>query len=65
MDGFSIEMWHEYYPRAEIVGLDIMPKDHRKIGRAPEVTLLQLNATDIPAMMELASSTSSWTTAVT
>lgn len=53
MDGFSIQMWREYYPDAEIVGLDIMPKDHLKIAKAPGVTLLQLNATDVEAMAEL------------
>lgn len=53
MDGFSIEMWHEYYPEAEIVGLDIMPKGHLKIAKAPGVTLLQLNGTDVEAMNEL------------
>lgn len=50
MDGYSIQMWCEYYPDAEIVGLDIMPKGHLNYSGA---TLLQLNATDIPAMAEL------------
>jgi predicted O-methyltransferase YrrM len=52
MDGYSIQMWREYYPNAEIVGLDIMPKGHLDI---PDVTLLQLNATDVVAMKELGS----------
>lgn len=52
MDGYSIQMWREYYPAAEIVGVDIMPKDHLVI---PDVTLLQLNATDVEAMRELGS----------
>lgn len=51
MDGYSMQMWREYYPEAaDIIGLDIMPKDHLKI---PGVTLLQLNATDVSAMAEL------------
>lgn len=53
MDGYSIQMWREYYPDAEIVGVDIMPKDHLKIAKDPNVTLLQLNATDIEAVSEL------------
>lgn len=51
MDGYSMQMWREYYPDAdEIVGLDIMPKQHLDID---DVTLLQLNATDIEAVYEL------------
>jgi hypothetical protein len=51
MDGYSMAMWREYYPDAtDIIGLDIMPKDHLNI---PGVTLLQINATDIAAMREL------------
>jgi hypothetical protein len=53
MDGYSMQMWREYYPHAaEIVGVDIMPKDHLDI---PGVRLLLLNATDIAAMRELGS----------
>jgi len=51
MDGYSMQMWREYYPDAfDIIGLDIMPKQHLDI---PGVTLLQLNATDIEAVKEL------------
>lgn len=51
MDGYSMQMWREYYPdAAEIIGLDIMPKQHLDI---PGVTMLQLNATDIEAVNEL------------
>lgn len=28
MDGLSMRMWQEYYPKAEIVGVDIFTKDH-------------------------------------
>lgn len=28
MDGLSMRMWREYYPHAEIVGIDIYNKDH-------------------------------------
>jgi predicted O-methyltransferase YrrM len=53
MDGYSMQMWREYYPDAkDVIGLDIMPKDHLDI---PGVLLLQLNATDIQAMEELGS----------
>lgn len=53
MDGYSLAMWREYYPDAtDIVGLDIMPKDHLNL---PGVTLLQINATDIAAMQGLGS----------
>ena len=51
MDGFSMQMWREYYPEAtDIIGLDIMPKDHLDI---PGVELLQINATDIVAVKDL------------
>lgn len=51
MDGYSMQMWREYYPdAADIIGLDIMPKDHLDI---PGVTMLQMNATDVAAMKEL------------
>lgn len=51
MDGYSMAMWREYYPdAAEIIGLDIMPKDHLDV---PGVTMLQLNATDVEAVNEL------------
>jgi 23S rRNA U2552 (ribose-2'-O)-methylase RlmE/FtsJ len=48
MDGYSMQMWREYYPdAADIIGLDIMPKDHLDV---PGVTMLQMNATDVAAM---------------
>lgn len=51
MDGFSMQMWREYYPQAsQIIGLDIMPKDHLDI---PGVELLQMNATDIQDVRQL------------
>jgi len=51
MDGYSMQMWREYYPdAAEIIGLDIMPKDHLDI---PGVALLQINATDVAAVRSL------------
>lgn len=51
MDGYSMQMWREYYPdAAEIIGLDIMPKDHLGV---PGVTMLQMNATDVVAMKML------------
>ena len=42
MDGASLEMWREYYPNAEIVGLDINDKSHINI---PDVTILKRDAT--------------------
>lgn len=50
MDGYSIAMWRKYYPKAQVVGLDIMPKQHLII---PRTTLLKLNSTDVAAMKEL------------
>lgn len=43
MDGGSIAMWSEYYPNAEIVGLDIIDKSHLSY---PNATLLLMDATD-------------------
>lgn len=51
MDGCSMRMWREYYPEAtQIIGLDIMPKDHLDI---PGVDLIHLNATDVWAIKDL------------
>lgn len=50
MDGASLRMWHEYYPKAEIVGIDINDNSHLDIEG---VTILQLNATDTEALQEL------------
>lgn len=50
MDGASLRMWREYYPKAEIVGVDIDDKSHLNIEG---VTILQLDATDAAALSEL------------
>jgi hypothetical protein len=50
MDGASIQMWRDYYPKAEIVGIDIMPKDHLQYS---DVQILKIDATDIEALKEL------------
>lgn len=50
MDGASIRMWAEYYPKAEIVGIDTIDKSHLSIEGA---TLLQIDATDPDALSEL------------
>lgn len=42
MYGASLEMWREYYPNAEIVGLDINDKSHINI---PGVFILKRDAT--------------------
>jgi spermidine synthase len=43
MDGASLRMWAEYYPNAEIVGIDINDKSHLDI---PGVKIMQLDGTD-------------------
>ena len=50
MDGASISMWREYYPKAEIVGIDIYDKSHLNIDG---VTLLQMDATNVAALQTL------------
>lgn len=48
MDGLSMKMWREYYPKAEIVGIDIkdMSMFHNTDWQVPEsVTLLTLDGT--------------------
>jgi hypothetical protein len=50
MDGASLAMWAEYYPNAEIVGVDIFDKSHVQI---PGVKVLQLDATDTAALKKL------------
>lgn len=42
MDGASVQMWREFYPLAEIVGVDINDKSHLKYQN---ITLLKLDAT--------------------
>lgn len=49
MDGLSVRMWAEYYPKAEIVALDIHDKSH--LYKSPwdvpaEVKLLTIDGTD-------------------
>lgn len=49
MDGLSMKMWREYYPNAEIVGIDIkdMSYMHNDDWQVPEsVRLIQCNGTD-------------------
>lgn len=48
MDGCSMKMWREYYPDAEIVGIDIKEMDHlyNDDWKVPKsVKLLQVNGT--------------------
>lgn len=47
-DGASLRMWHEYYPDADIVGIDIEPA-----FEIPGVTTLQLDSKDIMALQDL------------
>jgi spermidine synthase len=48
MDGASLKMWRDYYPQAEIIGLDI--KEPREIEG---VSWLKMDATDVYAMKGL------------
>jgi len=50
MDGASLLMWREYYPNAEIVGIDINDKSHIEI---PGVQILQMDATNTEALATL------------
>lgn len=50
MDGASIKMWREYYPKAEIVGVDINDKSHLQYDN---VTILQLDATNPDQLQDL------------
>lgn len=54
MDGLSMKMWREYYPNAEIVGIDIkdMSFMHNSDWQVPEsVQLIQCDGTD-PKQLE-------------
>ncbi len=49
MDGASMKMWRDYYPKAEIVGIDIKPMDfmHNDDWKIPEsIKLIQCDGTD-------------------
>lgn len=49
MDGASMKMWRDYYPNAEIVGIDIKPMDfmHNDDWKVPEsIKLIQCDGTD-------------------
>lgn len=47
-DGYSIQMWRDYYPNTEVVGIDV-----RNPLRIKGVTIHQMDATDIFALAEL------------
>lgn len=56
MDGASMKMWREYYPNAEIVGIDIFDKQHlysSDWGVPDSVKMLQVNGTVEPLVREL------------
>lgn len=56
MDGLSMKMWAEYYPKAEIVGIDIKPMDHmyNDDWQVPKsVKLIQCDGTDPKQTKEL------------
>src|SRR5690606_6570524 len=50
MDGCSARMWREWYPKAEIVCIDINVRDHAK---ADGVTTIEMDATDIEKVSRL------------
>lgn len=47
-EGASLQMWREYYPNAEIVGVDIIDKSHLNFEG---ITMLKLDAT-VPAALK-------------
>lgn len=49
MDGASLHMWREWYPKAEIVGVDINVRPKPIQG----ITMLEIDATDSLAMSAL------------
>lgn len=56
MDGLSMKMWREYYPNAEIVGIDIkdMSFMHNTDWQVPEsVQLIQCDGTDPKQLKKL------------
>ncbi len=56
MDGLSMKMWREYYPNAEIIGIDIKDMDHMHNsdwGVPESVQLLRLDGTDPEQMKPL------------
>lgn len=56
MDGASMKMWREYYPNAEIVGIDIFNKDHLhndNWGVPDSVKMLEVNGTVEQPVREL------------
>lgn len=56
MDGLSVRMWREYYPNAEIIGIDVkdMSYMHNTDWNVPEsVTLLTLDGTKAKDMKPL------------
>lgn len=58
MDGASMKMWREYYPKAEIIGIDIFDKTHLyndDWGVPKSVQLLQINGTVERPVRELGS----------
>lgn len=49
MDGNSLRMWKEYYPKAEIVGIDILVRPKEIEG----VYLFEMNSSDITSLLTL------------
>ena len=49
-EGASLAMWREYYPKAEIIGIDNIDKSHLSIEG---VTILKMDATDAKALDQL------------
>lgn len=50
LDGASLRMWREYYPDAEIIGIDVNPRPFLKIEGVTLVWMDQANVADLATL---------------